>query len=385
MKRGLRIARGGGIVLEKCGVKAGHIRTDAREGDPMPRKRDPYQSPAMKVLGLHGLLLFTGRTYSLAQLARVLDCSKQTVLRGIEQLERSHQLELESWVEGRQRWYKAKTPARKPNVTLDPESIQHLLLCRDMVWHLLPDHLREEIGRSLQHATVLLPDFDEREEALRPLGEARPKGTIDYSKKQDVIADLLEALRGHRVVRMRYRPGHNRGTRSFVVAPLRLIAYREGLYVRCRFAARRSDPDAAPPVLHLAVHRIQSLTLTDETFDPGDEPPAPGLRGAADPRGATFGFMPGPPFRVRVAFSPNAAAYVAERTWSDDQTLTRRPDGGVVLEFTATSAFEVLAWVLGFGAEAELLAPQDLRTQMRQKLASMLEPYLQRERAPAGR
>ncbi len=332
----------------------------------MPAKFDQYKSPAMKTLGLHGLLLFTGKAYSLSQLARTLDCSKQTVLRNIEQLQLSRQLEIDAWFEGKERWYKARTPGRKPEVTLDPEAIQHLLMCRDMVWHLLSDDLRAEIGRAIRHTTVLLPNFDAREQAFQQLAESRAKGAIDYTAKQRIIESLLEALRQRCVVKVRYRSGLSSAARNYTVAPLKLVAYREGLYIRCRFAAKRHEPDQ-PTLLQLAVHRIQSIVVTDETFDPEEGVEKAGRK--------TFGFVPGTPFRVRVAFHAGAANYVSERTWSDDQVIERQRDGSAILTFTATSAFEVIAWVLSFGADAELLTPLDLRLQMRQTLHDALNRY----------
>jgi len=146
----------------------------------MPTKKDPYASPAQKLLGLYGLLLFTGRAYSLPRLATLFRCSKQTVLRMIEQIELTHRIRIETWTEGHRKWYQVKTPAQKPNVTLDVEAIQHLMLCRDIVWHLLPKALREEVSQTIAHATVLLPEYDDRASALTQFAQAQPKGMIDY-------------------------------------------------------------------------------------------------------------------------------------------------------------------------------------------------------------
>ena len=85
--------------------------------------------------------------------------------------------------------------------------------------------------------------------------------------------------------------------------------------------------------------------------------------------------MEGKPFRVKVAFGPAAAAYVSERTWSDDQKLKSLPDGGLTLEFTATSRPEVLSWVLSFRAEAELLEPADIREEMASIVESLAGVY----------
>ena len=81
------------------------------------------------------------------------------------------------------------------------------------------------------------------------------------------------------------------------------------------------------------------------------------------------------PFRVRVSFSADAAAYVQERTWSEDQTISPTPEGGIILEFTATSWPEVISWVLSFGPEASLLAPEDLREEIKEAVEKMLKSY----------
>ena len=128
-----------------------------RRDSSLPKKKDPHASPAQKLLGLYGLLLFTGRAYSLPRLAVLFRCSKQTVLRMIEQIQLAHRIRIETWSEGNRSRFQVKTPSQKPNVTLDVEAIQHLMLCRDIVWHLACrtrldswDGKRHEVFGSLQ-------------------------------------------------------------------------------------------------------------------------------------------------------------------------------------------------------------------------------------------
>lgn len=56
----------------------------------MPAKKDPYASPTEKVVALFGVLLFSVRKHSLSQLADLLRCSKQMVMRAIEHLASTH-------------------------------------------------------------------------------------------------------------------------------------------------------------------------------------------------------------------------------------------------------------------------------------------------------
>ena len=84
----------------------------------------------MKALELYGLLLFSGRRFSLIELADRLDCSKQTVLRRVEEIELHHRLPFQigsEKIKG-QNYYWAERPSRLPNVSLDVESIQNLSL-----------------------------------------------------------------------------------------------------------------------------------------------------------------------------------------------------------------------------------------------------------------
>lgn len=329
----------------------------------MPKKMDEYASAGQKVIGLYSLLLFTGKPHSLGQLARLFSCSKQTVLRMIEQIEMTHRLVVESWIEGKEKWYRARTPRERPNVSLTIEQIQHLLICRDIVWHWLPSNLREDIEQTIAKTTVLLPEYDGRDEALTSLAGARPKGVVDYSKSQAQVDAVMRGLRERRVCEVAYHSPERPKPRTLAVAPYQLLAYREGLYVRCRMEKALKEPEKFyDPTL--ALHRMRSVTVTDRRFKPIAVKPG-------DTGGVGFGLSRGEPFRVVVDVIPKAAMYVRERIWSPDQVITTKKDGGLTLEFTANSRIEVLNWVLSFGGEAALLEPQDIREELLRRLETM--------------
>jgi predicted DNA-binding transcriptional regulator YafY len=322
----------------------------------MPKKYDEHTSAGQKVIGLYSLLLFTGRPHSLGQLAKVFTCSKQTVLRMLEQIEMTHRLGVDSWLEGKEKWYRARTPRERPNVSLTIEEIQHLLLCRDIVWHWLPVALRNDIEQTIAKTTVLLPEYDGRSEALTSLAGARPKGVVDYSKSQDQMNAIMRALRDRRVCEVQYHSPERDKPRTLTVAPYQLLAYREGLYVRCRMEKALQDPEKFyDPTL--ALHRMKAVTVMDRKFKPIPVRPD-------DTGGTGFGLSRGEPFRVVVDVIPKAAMYVSERIWSPDQVITAKKDGGLTLEFTANSRVEVLNWVLSFGGEAVLREPEDIREEI---------------------
>ncbi len=332
----------------------------------MPKKKDPYASAGQKVIGLYALLLFSGRRYSLPQLAGLFHCSKQTILRMMEQIELNHRLEIESWFEGGRKWYQARPLRQRPNVTLRVEDIQQLLLCREMVWRLFPAPLREQLGDTIAKTAVLLPDYDERDIALESIAHFQPKGIVDYSRSQPLLAALFRAIRERRVCRIGYRAPEWPRTRTLEVAPYRFVIFREAFYAKCRPVSALAPPVSSKD-LTLAVHRMSSITPTGTSFTAITDDD----RSADD----AFGLAREAPFRVVVDFVPKASVYVRERIWSKDQQLANLPDGGVTLSFTATSRPEVLAWVLSFGGEAVLRAPDDIRHEIRKRLRIMVKSH----------
>ena len=104
----------------------------------MSRHRNPFGSPGLRLLQMYALLCSSNRRYSLARLAGLFGCSRQTILRMADQLQRVPGIPLETWKENGERHYRVP-PGRPPAlVSLDIESIRHLMLCRDIVRHLTP-------------------------------------------------------------------------------------------------------------------------------------------------------------------------------------------------------------------------------------------------------
>ena len=332
----------------------------------MPSKKDPYSSAGQKVLGLYALLLFSGRSYSLPQLAELFHCSKQTILRMMEEIDRHHRLEVDSWHEGGRKWYRARPLRKRPNVTLNVEDIQQLLLCRDVVRQLLPQDLGRRLGETVEKAAVLLPDYETRQDALESITHFQPKGMVDYTGHQAQIETLFKAIRERRVCDIVYRAPEWTRSRSLTVAPYRFIVFREAFYVQCRPESALDPPDPGQDRT-LAVHRMASVTSSDRRFNT--------IADNGIPASDAFGLSREAPFQVVVDFVPKAAMYVRERIWSRDQVIQPLPGGGVRLSFTAASRPEVLAWVLSFGGEAVLQSPSDLREELCRRLEAMLKTH----------
>lgn len=74
-------------------------------------------------------------------------------------------------------------------------------------------------------------------------------------------------------------------------------------------------------------------------------------------------------------FSAEQARYVKERRWAANQAITDQPDGSVILEMQTSGRWDVKRWVLSFGADAEVLEPEDLRAEICEELKTLTRAY----------
>ncbi len=86
-------------------------------------------------------------------------------------------------------------------------------------------------------------------------------------------------------------------------------------------------------------------------------------------------FFEGPERRVVLRFTHAGARRVRDQVWFPGQRVEERPDGSLLLEFPVADFREVLRDILPFGADAEALAPPELRKLLAETIAQMAGVY----------
>ena len=114
----------------------------------MPRKKDLFKSHGEKLISLFAKLLFTGERHSLTDLSRMLDCSKQTVIRNVKAIEKAYSVNVESTMEGRRKYYRISRPGRRPPLlNLTEMELYVLQMCQSFARHLLGNEQFEKSTR----------------------------------------------------------------------------------------------------------------------------------------------------------------------------------------------------------------------------------------------
>jgi proteasome accessory factor B len=192
-------------------------------------------------------------------------------------------------------------------------------------------------------------------ERIQELFLARPDPWKDYSKKKEVIAELVDAVLHQRRGKIAYFSFNSKKTKTYTVDPYRLVYWHGGLYLYARAAEYKE-------VRTFAVERIQSIEVSEEVFEvPADFNPSEYAKGA-------FGIAGGKPELVEIAFDPSAAVYIRERVWHESQELAEGKDGSVVVRMNVAPGAELKQWVKGFLPHVKVLKPASLRAEIARDL-----------------
>jgi predicted DNA-binding transcriptional regulator YafY len=334
----------------------------------MPRKKDPDQNYGQKLLRLFTTLLYSGEPKSLIELSKQLNCSKQTVMKIINDITSCFMVQIEDMIKDRRKYYCIKAPkwVRKP-MAVTSEELAVLEMCRNFTRHLLGRKLFEDAAAAIGKTRLSLSDG-------KP-GFSRhftniTSGTVDYTPHSGQIGIIIRAMEEQRVCRVRYKRLMAETATLFYIKPLKLFSHKDTLYLQA-IKARTPGHQYREPEFDplLVVHRIQSIETTHQKYAfPKDYDFEKAYNQA-------FGVINNETFQAEVEFSGWSAAFVQERKWSPDQEISERSKDRIRLKFTSSSEQEVIAWVMSFGPEAVVVGPDWLREKAIKRIQKLHDRY----------
>jgi proteasome accessory factor B len=119
-----------------------------------------------------------------------------------------------------------------------------------------------------------------------------------------------------------------------------------------------------------ALPRITDVRATKTTFSrPQDFSPEQFFSNALGVLGGSGNFQ------VKIRFTAKVADRVRERVWHETQNLLDLPDGGIELTMKLGALPEVESWILSWGADAQVLAPTELRKSIQATVSKLTKQY----------
>jgi predicted DNA-binding transcriptional regulator YafY len=223
-------------------------------------------------------------------------------------------------------------------------------------------------GPGMRDAARTLTELSGRaerfENADRQFVFVRRGGEMALRDNERQLTELVQILLDSNMARFRYRAVNGR-RRSFDVQPLSIAIYDHQLYV----IAKRKDGTFHP----FRFARIERVTRLPQRV------PYP-ERNAYDPEQIfreSIGVYVDEQFPVRdiaVRLSPKWVQFAQTHRWHMSQTSVEGP-AGKELRLRVRQCPELERWALGFGADAEVLRPPELRKKVAWEARRMVAMY----------
>ena len=297
---------------------------------------------------------------SAQDLADRIGVSKRTVYRDLKSMDSDAGLPL--WEDGGK--YGLDRGAFLPPLALTLHEATTLSLAARLLAKVSDEHDTELIGAFVKLAQVLPPVLAEHIEATVDVFSTTPTNP----RFTRVFRVLAEGWAQRRVVVIEYDAGvydATKGTRRTRVRPLAIepSALTHALYLLAWDEGRNARRT-------FKVERILSAALTPETFEPVEDYSAAGeLARAWDV------IADDEPIDVVIRFAPAVAKRAAETRWHPSQEIEEQPDGSLLWRATVAGMREIRIWIMGWGADAEVLEPAVLRDDVAAELARAASLY----------
>ena len=294
-------------------------------------------------------LLQSGRTYNTRELAEFNGISRRQVFRDLKALQNSG---IPLLYDQHRQGYWLPTSAYLPpaDLTLD-ETLSLLILAHNLgrTGEGLPF---QTAARSA--AVKLTSNLPERLRAhlgeLAAAVDVRLDSHHPHSSSHSAYGQLLDAIRDRTRVRIDYNSLFEGEEVTTLLSPYRLFFRRRAWYVVGRSSLHRA-------VRTFHVGRILSLEATADRYQ------IPQRFSLDRYLGNAWHLVrePGRRTRVVIRFQPKVAQNVAEVTWHKTQSLQWNRDGTLDFCVVVDGLSEIAWWILGYGDQAEVIEPDELR------------------------
>jgi predicted DNA-binding transcriptional regulator YafY len=212
----------------------------------------------------------------------------------------------------------------------------------------------DKIGRVLSRDAVRILDQMRETVGVRAVGAKLQAPAAEH------VTLIERALLERRRLDMRYYSMSRDEESRRQVDPYHLTFFEGGFYLVGYCHVRKAERI-------FSVERIRDLKMLAARFTvrPGFD--------AQDYLHHAWGIIKGDIVPVKVIFSRSVARYIRDRLWHATQRMRDLPDGRLEMTLRVADTLEVRRWILGYGAQAEVVEPQGLREALRLEIAAAAE------------
>lgn len=215
-------------------------------------------------------------------------------------------------------------------------------------------------------ASTLSPEFLDLVSSVQRHLHVSPSPTNINTNYTDFFQDILDAIIARRVLNIQYQSPLVPDAIHTLLHPYMVLFVRSWYVIG--FSSLYQE------IRTFKISRVQCLTKTEELFE------MPAHFSMEQYLGNAWNLIPEPgqDEEVIVRFSRLVAQNVSEIRWHKTQEVLSLDDGRVELRFKVSGIKEIAWWILGYGAEVEVIHPPTLRHLIADHVQRMTLLYMDR-------
>lgn len=247
-----------------------------------------------------------------------------------------------------------------PSIRMTEQELTALLLARKLLTSLNST----SIAKDLASIPAKLSAIIEKRTDISALEDSFSFEMVECSAPDSKIwNNVATALLRRRELDITYYSPSNNVTTKRVVAPYHLLNYMGNWHLIAYCRLRNSIRD-------FVLDRVSDAKMTEKDFSP----PMPDE--IAKHLSASFGIFKGQgKGRVAIRFNHFRARWIRSQKWHKDQEIVENPDGSIMLTLPVSHFAEIKMEILKFGADAEVMAPKELRDEVKKEIEKMKRVY----------
>lgn len=312
-----------------------------------------------RILEVASLIHKEPRRWTRPRLATRLEVDKATIQRYIDLL-RDMGIEI---VPRGQQGYEIISDFFLPALNLNFEEALALVTAARFYQAAEGEQAVEVLNHAIHKITSNLPkQTNETLDKIAPQIEVPHQQVSQIDEAQPHKEQLYEAIRERCKVNIQYNSFSSGKREQHRLAPYAVLFRRHAWYV----IGHTEKPNQ---ILTFRINRIHSLFISHLSYTiPEDFSVQKHMEKSWD-------FRLGPDTHIVIEFAARIAPLIREVEWHSTQKIYERADGGLRFEATVAGWLEVGWWVLGWGEEAEVIKPKELREWVAETAEKMVKVY----------
>jgi predicted DNA-binding transcriptional regulator YafY len=308
-------------------------------------------------------LISSRRGKAASVLAQDLQCHRRTVYRDLEALQSAGFPIYTDRAQGKTVWSLLDTARNSIPIPFSLPELMALYFSRGMMAVLKETVFYDSLNSLFDKIKATLPV-----EIIEYLGRfekslaVRSKPYKQYGRLRRVIDRVSEAAMQKKQVEIDYYSMSRKKKSRRKVAPYKIWFFDSTFYLIGKCGLRED-------IRIFAMDRIHNVNLSNERFDMPED------FNVDEFMKSSFGVFHGQPVEVKIHFAADIADYIREKIWHETQHIEVQGDGSIIFEAEVAGTDEIKFWILKWGANARVLAPESLVDEMETEARAMLANY----------